>query len=84
VQLKVGDTVLTSKYSYNYPPDKLIGTVAKISNDPSTGFFLIQVKTAVNFANVQQVFVVENLQRDEQEQLNRDTERKIDQQKRTQ
>lgn len=84
VQLKMGDTVLTSKYSYNYPPDKIIGTVAKVSNDPTTGFFLIQVRTAVNFANVQQVFVVENLQREEQEQLNRDTERKIDQQKRTQ
>lgn len=84
VQIKAGDTVLTSKYSYNYPPDKIIGTVVKVANDPATGFLLVQLKTAVNFNSVQQVFVVENLQRDEQVQLNQDTERKIDQQKRTQ
>jgi rod shape-determining protein MreC len=84
VQVKAGDTVLTSKYSYNYPPDKIIGTVAKVANDPATGFLLIQVKTAANFNNIQQVFVVENLQREEQVQLNQDTEKKIDQQKRTQ
>lgn len=84
VQIKAGDTVLTSKYSYNYPPDKIIGTVMKVANDPATGFLLVQLKTAVNFNSVQQVFVVENLQRDEQFQLNQDTERKIDQQKRTQ
>jgi rod shape-determining protein MreC len=84
VQIQQGDTVLTSRYSYNYPPDKIIGTVTKVSNDPATGFFLVQIRTAVNFNNVQQVFVVENLQRDEQEQLNKDTEKKIDQQKRTQ
>ena len=33
VEVKVGDTVLTSKYSYNFPPDKLIGTVAAINID---------------------------------------------------
>jgi rod shape-determining protein MreC len=36
----------------------------------------------VNFSNVQQVFVVENLQREEQVQLEKDTEKKIEQQKR--
>ncbi|HEX2607701.1 MAG TPA: rod shape-determining protein MreC [Flavisolibacter sp.] len=80
-QIKVGDTVLTSKYSYNFPPDKVIGTIANIANDPSTGFYLLRIRTAVNFNNVQQVFVVENLQREEQDQLNKDTEKKIDQQK---
>jgi rod shape-determining protein MreC len=37
----------------------------------------------VNFNNVQQVFVVDNLQREEQVQLEKDTEKKIEQQKRT-
>ncbi|HEX6333855.1 MAG TPA: rod shape-determining protein MreC [Flavisolibacter sp.] len=82
VQVKVGDTVVTSQHSYNYPPRKIIGRVAGLGTDPSTGFYLLKVRTAVNFTNVQQVFVVENLHRDEQVQLEADTEKKIEQQKR--
>ena len=80
-EVKIGDTVLTSKYSYNFPPDKMIGTVAVVSTDPASGFYLLKIKTAVNFTNIQQVHVVENLQRDEQVQLEKDTEKRIEQQK---
>lgn len=82
VQLKVGDTVVTSRYSYNFPPDKIIGTIQKIASDPATGFYLLRIRPAVNFTNVQQVFIVSNLMREEQEQLNKETEKKIDQQNR--
>lgn len=81
VKVKVGDTVLTSKFSYNFPPDRMIGTVARVESDLATGFYNLQVRTAVNFSNIQQVFIVENLEREEQLQLQKDTERKIDQQK---
>ena len=82
VPVQIGDSVVTSKYSYNFPPDKLIGYVNGIGSDPSSGFYLIRVKTAVNFSNIQQVFVVENLQKEEQMQLEKDTEKKFEQQKR--
>ena len=78
---KVGDTVVTSKYSYNFPPDKMIGIIANVGTDPASGFYLLKIKTAVNFGNIQQVFVVENLQEEEQLQLNKDTEKKVEQQK---
>jgi len=81
VEVKVGDTVLTSKYSYNFPPDKIIGRVAAITSDPATGFYLLKIRTTVNFNTIQQVFVVENLQREEQLQLEKDTEKKVEQQK---
>lgn len=81
VQVKVGDTVVTSKYSYNFPPEKIIGTISAIGADPATGLFLLKIRPAVNFNNVQQVFVVENLQREEQVELGKDTEKKIEQQK---
>ena len=81
VEVKVGDTVVTSRYSYNFPPEKLIGRVAEINSDPATGFYLLKIRTAVNFATIQQVFVVENLQREEQLQLEKDTEKKVEQQK---
>jgi len=80
-EVKVGDSVMTSRYTYNFPPGYLIGTVSQITNDPSTGFYLLKVKTAVNFSTIQQVFVVENLQRDEQLRLANDTEKKIEEQK---
>lgn len=81
VDVKVGDTVVTSKYSYNFPPDKIIGRIASISSDPATGFYLLKIRTAVNFNTIQLVHVVENLQREEQLQLEKDTEKKVEQQK---
>lgn len=82
VEVKDGDTVMTGQYSNIFPPDKLIGTVAGITSDPATGFYLLKIRTAVNFSRVQQVHVVENLQREEQLKLMKDTEKKIDQIKR--
>jgi rod shape-determining protein MreC len=84
VDVKIGDSVVTSRYSYNFPPNYLIGRISGIGNDPATGFYLLKVQTAVNFATIQQVFVVENLLRDEQLKLTRDTEKKMEQQKKGQ
>ena len=81
VAVKAGDSVMTSRYTYNFPPNYLIGTIADIKTDRATGFHVLKVKTAVNFSNIQQVFVVENLQREEQLQLSADTEKKMEQQK---
>ena len=39
VAVAKGDTVLTSSYSFNFPPGLLIGTVAAIIEDKSTNFF---------------------------------------------
>ena len=82
VDVKKGDTVLTSPYSYNYPPSFIVGTIASIAVDKSSGFYELKVRTAANFNSLQQVFVVENLQRDEQVGLLKDTEKKIEQEKR--
>lgn len=81
VDVKVGDSVVTSRYSYNFPPNYLIGRIAEIGNDPATGFYMLKVRTAVNFSTIQQVFVVENLLRDEQLKLSKDTDKKMEQQK---
>lgn len=79
--VKVGDSVMTSRYTYNFPPNYLVGTIAQVSSDPATGFYLLKVQTAANFSTVQQVFVVENLEREEQVKLMQDTEAKMEQQK---
>lgn len=73
-----GDTVLTGTYSLSFPPLRMIGRVASIVKDNSSSFYVLQIKTAANFQNLQHVFVVENLQADEQEQLDKETRKKID------
>lgn len=83
-QLNTGDSVLTSRYSDNFPPNYLIGTIKTINSDPATGFYLLKIKPAVNFSTIQQVFIVENLQREEQIQLMKDTEKKMEQPKNNQ
>ena len=74
----VGDTVLTGINSFNYPPGWMIGTVAEIVEDKSTNFYVLRVRPAANFQNLQQVFVIENLQRDEQVELDKTTQKKVD------
>jgi rod shape-determining protein MreC len=81
VEVKKGDSVLTSPYSYNFPPGYLIGRVANIQTDKASGFYLLKVRTAVNFNAVQQAFVIENIQREEQIKLDEETKKKMEQQK---
>ncbi len=81
IEVRKGDSVLTSPYSYNFPPGYLIGRVATIETDKASGFYLLKIRTAVNFNAVQQAFIVENIQREEQVKLDEETKRKMDQQK---
>jgi rod shape-determining protein MreC len=81
IKVNKGDTVLTSQYSFNFPPYFMIGTVANVGTDPSSGFYLLKVRTSVSFNSLQQVFVVENLQREEQLKLDEDTKTKMEQEK---
>lgn len=78
-----GDTILTGKYSLTFPPGYMVGTVQEIVPDASTNFYVLKIKTAANFNNLQQVMVVENLQYDDQSQLLKDTRKAIDEVKRT-
>ena len=78
-----GDTVLTGTFSLSFPPLKMIGTVQSIEKDNTSTFYVMKIKTAANFQNLQHVFVVENLQNDEQEKLDKETRKKIDEVKKT-
>jgi rod shape-determining protein MreC len=82
--VEIGDTVLTSSYSFNFPPGLMIGTIAEIIKDKSTNFFTLKVKPAANFFNLQQVFVIENLQYGEQVDLFQETKKKIEENKKSQ
>lgn len=82
VSVKVGDSVVVSRYSFNFPPGYPVGTIAEIVSDPGTNFFLLKVRPAARFYNLQQVFVVENLQYAEQALLDEQTRKRIEDPKR--
>ena len=64
-----GDSVITSRYSANFPSNIMVGTVEEISKDPGSNFFIIKIRTATNFYNLEYVNLVENVQLDEQRRL---------------
>lgn len=68
VKVQKGDTVLTSQYS-DFPPGIMIGVVEKVLLEKSTNNYLLQVRPANDFSRLQNVFVVANLQRNEQKEL---------------
>ncbi len=78
VELKKGDTVLTSPVSFNYPPGYMLGTVTDMDLDNTTGMYRLKLKTAANFYNLQQVHVIENADYAEQIKLNQDTKKKME------
>jgi rod shape-determining protein MreC len=79
VEVQKGDTVLTSPVSFNFPPGYMLGTIESMSVDNTTGMYLLKIKTSANFYNLQQVHVIENVERDEQVKLIEETRKKIEQ-----
>lgn len=75
----VGDTVVTSINSSF--PGFIVGRVARIEEEKSTTYYVIKVRTAANFFNLQQVHIVENLESREQAALLDDTKKIMDNQK---
>lgn len=65
VKVSVGDSVVTSGYTPRFPYGLLIGTVSEIENDTRTSTYIIRVKTAADFYNIQFVYVINNLKKDE-------------------
>lgn len=56
--IKVGDVILTSRASSIFPPGIPIGTVTHASKREHDLFYQIEVKPAVDFSKIEEVFVV--------------------------
>jgi rod shape-determining protein MreC len=69
VKVSRGDTIITSGFSDKFPYGLVIGTVMGIENDKTSSTFIIKVKTAANFYNLQFVYIINNLQKGEPQQL---------------
>ena len=69
VKVSKGDSVLTSGHSERFPYGKLIGTVEDVANDKSTNTYTIRLKTAANFYNEEYVYIIDDLQKEEPQEL---------------
>jgi rod shape-determining protein MreC len=76
-KLKIGDSVLTSPISYNFPGDLMVGTIVDILDDKSSNFYALKVKPSTNFFNIEYVYVIENTQLTEQRRLEDSTRNKF-------
>lgn len=64
-----GDSIVTSNYSANFPSNILIGTVVNITKDPGSNYYIIKLLAATNFYSLEYVYLVDNLQIEEQRKL---------------
>ena len=76
VKVTKGDTVLTSPTS-SFPPDEMVGTVYEIVDDKTSNFYTLKIRPSTNFFNLEYVYVIDNLQYDEQKKLEDSTRKKF-------
>jgi rod shape-determining protein MreC len=76
VKVEKGDTVLTPQISSLFPANLMVGTVAEIIPDNTSNFYTLKLRTATNFSTIEYVYVIDNLQFDEQKKLEDSTRKK--------
>lgn len=69
VQLKKGDTIVTSPHGSTYPENILIGTIESFEIKSGEPFFTIRVKLSTQFKKLSYVYIVNNTMKAEQDSL---------------
>jgi rod shape-determining protein MreC len=68
-KIQLGDTVVTSGYSLDFPEGIPIGTVSKILTSQGDNFHTLSVKLSTDFNRIDYVYVVKNLFKGELDNL---------------
>ncbi len=76
-KVEKGDTILTSQTSSLFPANIMVGTVYDFIPDNTSNFYTIKVRPATNFFNIEYVYVIDNLQYDEQKRIEDSTRKKV-------
>ncbi len=69
VKFSLGDSLITSGYTYSFPEGILVGTVDDFVIRESDAYYNIKIKLAVNFRTLSHVKVINYLNYEEQHQL---------------
>jgi rod shape-determining protein MreC len=73
--LKKGDTITTSSYSLLFPENIMIGTIESFERKPEDFFYTVKVKLSTDFKKLSYVYIVNNVQKTEQQMLEEKTEK---------
>jgi len=68
-KIKIGDTIITSGNSYIFPEGILVGTISDFKVNEGESFYSIKLKFMVDYNKINYVYVVDNLLKDEQKEL---------------
>lgn len=74
VKMKIGDTVTTSGYSMIFPEGVMVGRVQQFKSYEDNDFYDIDVKLSTDFNNIRFVYVINNLLKNELEELVKTTQ----------
>jgi rod shape-determining protein MreC len=69
VRLIKGDSIVTSPYSLTFPENIMIGRVENFVRKSGEYFYTIKVRLNTNFKKLSLVYIVNNIYKEEQEQL---------------
>lgn len=69
LKVNVGDSVFTSGFSNVFPENILIGIVKEKNSNPKNSFLSIKIKLATKFNNINRVYLVTNLYKQELDSL---------------
>ena len=74
VRLITGDTIVTSAYSLTFPENIMIGKVESFVQKSGDFFYTVKVKLSTDFKKLSHVYIVNNILKDEQEELEKKSE----------
>ncbi len=69
VKVTKGDSVVTSGFTDRFPYGLLIGRVQQVISEKSSNKYLLKIRTAANFSDLQYVYIINNLQKREPAEL---------------
>jgi len=69
VPVQKGDTIITTAYSAIFPAGIMLGKVIEAKLNPGSNFHQIRVKLSTRFDNLSYVYIVDNLMKNEQREL---------------
>ena len=72
IPLKIGDTIITSGFSQDFPEGIKVGKITTFDKDKGTGFYVVDIKFSVDYNKLEYVYIVKNFFKEEQEKLTKD------------
>ncbi|NBL64566.1 rod shape-determining protein MreC [Flavobacterium sp. NST-5] len=72
-QVRKGDTIVTGNESVTFPPGIGIGTIDKVYTDKVTNYYTLDIKLFNDMTNLGHVYILENYEKKEIEQLEAQT-----------